>query len=154
MNGKLPLIRGALALFFWPRYARRKSQEHHQYLNSASAAPEPENQEPWAEKQVSILRSAWLRALLVVIVVMAVGMATGHLLDALAGQDRWWQATMQYIGAGLLLWVTLAAGGFSIQTMDGETFAEVLDASVHRIIHVVGTFLFVAGTAWSMIGTT
>lgn len=147
---KLPFIRGVLALFFRSSYAKRISREHHQHLNTAVATGE-QGKEPWADQQITILRTSWLRALLTVVLVLSVGWACGRLLAAYVGKDgAEWQAAIQYIGAGLLLWVTLGQGGFSIQSMDGGTFAEQLDGWVYRVIHVVGTFLFVAGTAWSL----
>lgn len=151
---KLPFIRGVLALFFRPSYAKRISRGHHEQLNSTSGNAQQDS-EPWADKQITTLRASWLRALITVVLVLFAGWVCGRLLATYVGKDgAEWQASIQYIGAGLLLWVTLGQGGFSIQSMDGKTFAEQLDGWVYRIIHVVGTFLFVSGTAWQLAQNT
>jgi hypothetical protein len=147
---KLPFIRGVFSLFFWPRYAKRISRDHHKHLNSPEQIAK-EDEEPWADQQITLLRRSWLQALLTVVLVLAAGWVGGRALAANVTQHvSIWQAAFQYSGAGLLLWVTLGQGGWSIQSMKGTTYAEQLDGWVYRVIHVVGTFLFVAGTAWSL----
>lgn len=147
---KLPFIRGVLSLFFWPTYAKRTSREHHSHLNSPEQIESNKSTEPWPDEQITILRRSWLLAFATVFTVLVLGWISGKLLAALVTQNvPFWQAALQYTGAGLLLWVTLGQGGWSIQSMKGTTYAEQLDAWVYRVIHVIGTLLFVAGTAWS-----
>jgi hypothetical protein len=151
MSMKLPFIRGVLALFLWPSYAKRISRRHHEHLNTPEQMKQKMSEEAWADEQITLLRRSWLIALATVAAVLVTGWISGRLMAALVTEHvATWQATLQYTGAGLLLWVTLGQGGWSIQSMKGTTYAERLDGWVYRVIHIVGTFLFVAGTAWSV----
>jgi hypothetical protein len=153
---KLPFIRGVLALFLWPSYAKRISRKHHEYLNSPEQMARKKSEESWADEQITLLRRSWLIALATVAIVLVTGWLGGRLMAAYITEHvSTWQVALQYTGAGLLLCVTLGQGGWSIQSMKGATYAEQLDgwARVHRVIHIVGTLLFVAGTAWSVVDT-
>ena len=153
---KLPMIRGAIALFVWPSYARRVSRLHHDHLNeesrrqdAARASGTRPADEPWPDRQIAILRRSWLSALGIVGTVLLLGGISGVLLDRYLGPGGPYQVSLQLVGAGLLLWSTLGMGGYSIQTMDGGTFAEQLDHWVFRVIHVLGTFILMAATTWA-----
>jgi hypothetical protein len=158
---RLPMIRGVLALFFYPSFAKRISREHHEHLNAEMKrrdqlrqAGERPQEEPWPNRQVAVLRDSWLAALFLVLSIIIGGWISGVLLARFVGPGGRAQVALQFLGAGLLLWATLGLGGWSVQTMDGETFAEKLDLWVFRVLHVVGTVILVAATTWAfMIGT-
>jgi hypothetical protein len=154
MSSKPPFIRAVFALFFWPSRAKKYSRESHARLAAVSQTQEATDQEPWPDQQISILRRAWMKALLVVASVLLLGYVVGRGLGFLAiAAASFWQVALQYTGAGLLLWITLAPGGWAIETHKSVTFAEQLDSWVYRVVHVTGTFMFVVGTAWqSMAG--
>jgi hypothetical protein len=74
-------------------------------------------------------------------------------LRALVGiSDGTGTAALQYIGTAALLWATLGSPGWTIQTIGGESLAEVLNERIHRGLHCFGTFLLSTSIAWGTAG--
>lgn len=61
---------------------------------------------------------------------------------------RWLLANGQVVGAGFLLWATLAKQGWNIQTLNGNTLPERVDRLIFRVLYIAGTFVLALGTFW------
>ena len=57
-------------------------------------------------------------------------------------------APVQGLGAAVILGATLAEAGRKIDTWDGETLPERINAALFRGFYVLGTFLFLVSVAW------
>jgi len=57
--------------------------------------------------------------------------------------------SLQYWGIGLLLWATLGKGGWSIQTMRGDTIYEDVDDWIFRGLYLGGSLPLVISATWA-----
>lgn len=54
----------------------------------------------------------------------------------------------QYMGIGILLWATLAKGGWDIQTIKGESLPELVDRWIYRTLYCLGSYLLALSVSW------
>lgn len=54
------------------------------------------------------------------------------------------------VGTLIVLWATLAAQGWAIQSYAGVTLGERLNSWIFRLLYSLGTALMVAGSLWSL----
>ncbi len=55
---------------------------------------------------------------------------------------------LQYFGIGILLWATLAKGGWNIQTIKGGSLPELVDQWIYRGLYCLGSYLLVLSVSW------
>ena len=103
-------------------------------------------------EQTSSIRAAFLVGFAITLLSIVIGGGLGVLLRHLFGApSKLAVYALQAIGAAIILGATLAEAGRKIQTWNGETLAEEINAVVFRGLYVVGTFLFVVSVAWDAI---
>lgn len=135
--------------------SRQRFLERAQEHNVAMAADSgkrtaPTHDPPYYETQTDRVRASLGRSVLLVIAVVLAGAVAGSTLHRCVGppsQD--WSQGLLYAGTGLLLWATLAKGGWSIQSFKGTTLAEIVDEFIFRALHLLGTFLVVLSATWT-----
>jgi len=79
-------------------------------------------------EQTSTIRSAFGFSLVLVLLAVGFGYALGAAYSAALGpaSEGTYEALL-YSGIGVLLWATLGKGGWSIQTLDGDSLPEEVD---------------------------
>ena len=96
----------------------------------------------------SVRRAAYL-SLAAVLTIVALGYLTGNILNSLLGAAS--PVTVrcfQYSGIGVLLWATLAKGGWNLQTWTGDTLIEHVDQWLFRVLYLIGSLLLVISATW------
>jgi hypothetical protein len=86
-----------------------------------------------------------------VVIVIVLGGVIGLTLNWLFGAaSPRTTRSFQYLGIGVLLWATLAKGGWNLQTPGGDTLAELVDQWLYRILYCLGSLLLVISETWSV----
>ena len=58
---------------------------------------------------------------------------------------------LQVLAAGILLGATLSLVGREIESWDGQTLPEKIDALLYRILYITGTYLLVLSLTWPVL---
>ena len=89
---KVPVLKSLLALLFYPKFVKRLSIEHHRFLKAETRRRLEEQragsgplEEPWPERQVTLLRRSWMSAALSVGTVLVAGYLSARLLSSIHG---------------------------------------------------------------------
>lgn len=100
--------------------------------------------EQFSKNASSQLRRALFTSFWLVFASALVAQALRFALEAWIGRfPSTADLTLQVVGAGVLLWASLAKQGWNIQTFGGWSAHEQVDAHVFRLLYVAGTFLLV-----------
>jgi hypothetical protein len=101
------------------------------------------------EERVHKLRRALLRAFQLVSLSGAIGIAIGQLTYRTCGPaSSNTIASLQVVGALILLWGTLAVRGWDIQTYGGITLTERVNQWIYRFLYCCGTAALVLSLSW------
>lgn len=96
---------------------------------------------------------SWASALAWVACAIGAGVVAGLLCRRTWGMDSLGVTTWaQYAAIALLLWATFGHAGWSIQTFDGNTPAEILNERFFKAVHLVATTLLAFSIAWPQPG--
>lgn len=97
-----------------------------------------------------IVRHAFFRSLLWVLVSSAIGYAIGMGFGSLFGCTVGkYVAWLQIAGAGLLLWGTLFVRGWEVLTYDMDSLTEKVNQWLYRFLYCAGTAILVCSLAWT-----
>jgi hypothetical protein len=99
--------------------------------------------------RVLFVRRALLSSLLLVMAAGATGFLLGVLAGQYIGQSSPSVATLQVVGATILLWATLAVRGWDVQTFSGATLTERVNQWIYRFLYCLGTSLLVMSIGWT-----
>jgi len=130
-------VRLSLLLLFAPkRFIEIENQDLAARKNYTEGSSKPASAE--------IVRSAFFRSFVLVIVSAAVGFAGGKVVHAIgrcATPET--VAWSQIAGAALLLWGTLFVRGWEIQTYSGVRLTERVNQWLYRFLYCIGTAVLV-----------
>jgi hypothetical protein len=101
-----------------------------------------------------IVVSSWSKALLLVVVAVGAGVATGRYLFATRGvDDKNWTTHMNHAAIALLLLATLGhVYAWRIQSIDGQTTPELVNDLLYRGLYFLGSYLLAVAAAWPQPG--
>ena len=97
---------------------------------------------------------SWTEAVLLVVVAVGAGVATGRYLLATRGVDhKGWTAHMNHAAIALLLLATLGhVYAWRIQSIDGRTTPELVNDLLYRGLYFLGSYLLAVAAAWPQPG--
>ncbi len=98
--------------------------------------------------RIAKVRSALIGSLYLVVASSLVGIVVGYLAHKLFGRSDKAIAILQIVGAGTLLWATIAVRGWDIQTFGGATLTERVNQWLYRFLYCFGTSILVLTVAW------
>jgi hypothetical protein len=102
-----------------------------------------------ARKQTTQIRSALFGGVLLTLAVMLFGWLVGIGLACWLGMpSKLIVYGFQAAGAAIILGATLGEVGRRIDTWDGDTLPERINAATFRVAYMVGTLLFVVSFSW------
>jgi len=102
-----------------------------------------------AQYRISKVRNAFLASLGIVIGSALIGSLLGWGAYRLFGRCAEANGVLQVVGAGILLWATLAVRGWDVQTFSGATLTERVNQWIYRGLYCISTALLVMTVVWS-----
>jgi hypothetical protein len=95
-----------------------------------------------------LLRRALLEAAVWMVAAASVGFLLGVLLGCYFGNSSRAIVSLQFVGAAILLWATLANRGWDIASYATSTLTERVNEWIYRVSYSLGTALLVASLGW------
>jgi hypothetical protein len=133
------------------RLAYHRAQAGHRAKIERRAFPEsrPSMRDSSHRSNTLKVRQAFSRSLQLVASVLILGWVVAKALFATIGPaGPGLSLALQYGGIGILLWATLAKGGWTIQTIGGETLPELIDQRLYRVLYLLGSFILAISASW------
>jgi hypothetical protein len=139
---RISWIKAILLLVFWPSRFNRLAREYADAQSKEVNWQFPETPTHEVRKK---LFSSFLEGLFAV----GAGYVTGLVFANHYGpaSDTCIQV-LQYLGVAIILWATLAKGGWNIQTTKGESLPEKVDQWIYRLLYLVGSYFLVLSVSW------
>ncbi len=142
---KASRIKAILLLVFWPSRFNRFAREY------ANAQPKKVKWQ-FPETPTQEVRKKLFSSFVEVLCAVAAGYVTGMVFMNRYGpaSDTHIQV-LQYLGIAIILWATLAKGGWNIQTVEGESLPEKVDQWIYRVLYFVGSYFLVVSVSWPKV---
>ena len=102
-----------------------------------------------ARYRIDHVRRALFYSLALVLASGLVGVVLGNVACHCIGKSDVWVTTLQVVGAGLVLWATLAVRGWEIQTFASVTLTERVNQWIYRSLSCFGTAILVMTVPWA-----
>jgi hypothetical protein len=99
--------------------------------------------------RVTKVQRAFLHSLGLVLASGVVGLVLGTIACHYIGKSDLGVATLQTVGAALVLWATLAVRGWDIETFAGVTLTERVNQWIYRSLSCLGTAILVMTVPWA-----
>ena len=123
-------------------YEREMSHEERQRIIK--------HEEEQKHKRYVLVRRALVQSALVVVGAVGLGWLIGSILEDILGCSlAAINNALQIVGAGVLLWGTLFARGWDIQTIGGESLTERVNRWIYRALSFIGTAVFFCAIFWA-----
>lgn len=146
-------------LLLWPTWLRRvavddgfrlelrRSRQFAQTYQGGISESEKSERFGHLAENVRLLNARVWRSLGLIMAALAAALAVDWIMSALALTFTEWGASLvQALSLVAFVWATLGLGGWPIQTIKGDSFAERLDRLWFRLLYAIGTFL--GGLGW------
>ena len=147
------MLKSILLLVFRPRRFTESAAQEVIHVRHAEAerqrVPDDSKSENFPLHQTRQIRSALFRSAVLVLAVVVAGSLSGLALGMLLGPPPLWMwRVILYSGIAILLWATLAKGGWSIRSFGGQSLPERVEDYLFRVLHSFGSFLLVLSATW------
>lgn len=150
---KIPVIKAITLLIFNPKRLKALTVEYTEAKNiaeiNAKKSRDQESKYFHLENSIDKIRLGLLHSFLLMLGTIVVGFTLGKIGYYFFGNlPHFWYVFLQYGGIGILLWATLAIQGWSIQTIGGHSFPEIINEWVYRFLYILGSLLLVLSVSW------